>query len=704
MRWTTAVLVSFLLCVFAAELLLSVRQNSQTFDENNHLYAGYSYWKRGDFGINPEHPPLVKLVAALPLLPLGLPVQPPPDIYFRAAGGKGGVQFLYSHDADALLFRARAGASAFALALALLVFFAAREMFGRLAAIFALVIFILEPVILGHGPLVTTDVGLAACMFAAVYSFYRYVRHPSVSGLILCGITTGLTLAAKHSGLIVFPILLLLALTDIVLRRVGSEGPAADQEASALRHDALTMAGALAGIAAISIAVLWSFYGFRYAARPAAAQITPPTAVFLHSLETNAAQGRGFPAAYHPAQAKTIGFFEKHHLLPEAYLYGLTDIAVLTQQGRPIFLFGKLYPQGRWFYFPAAFAIKSSIALLALLLFLIWAKDIRRVQFRREVIFLALPPVAYFAVAMNSKMQMGIRHIMPVYPFLIVLAGVAAWSVSQRSRRWAYAMAVLLAFDAVASLRTFPNYLPYSNEFWGGGSKTHELLSDSNVGWMSGLRTMQQYVSEHHISHCWFAYDGPQDPAYYHIPCAPLPTLFAMIARPHQVQPIPEHIDGPLFFSSEALDGFDFGPEGMNPYQQFTKRKPDALLTGEILVFNGRFDVTKPAALSHYIAARSLSMSGNSDRAILEGKAASALDPNLRSAHELLASLYFKNKQMDEARSEYQSALHVYDTIEPEFQRTVLGPPGNPFSMNMNAAVAPTGQLMKANTSVVESH
>src|SRR5690242_5016590 len=123
MRWTTAAVV-LLLAVFAGELLLSVRQNSQTFDESNHLYAGYSYWKRGDFGINPEHPPLVKLVASLPLIPLRLPVQPPPDIFFRAAGGAGGTQFLYSHDADALLFRARAAASLFAFTLALLVFFA----------------------------------------------------------------------------------------------------------------------------------------------------------------------------------------------------------------------------------------------------------------------------------------------------------------------------------------------------------------------------------------------------------------------------------------------------------------------------------------------------------------------------------------------------------------------------------------------------
>jgi dolichyl-phosphate-mannose--protein O-mannosyl transferase len=383
----TSVLVGLLLAIFVAELLFSVRQNSQTFDESNHLYAGYSYWKRGDFGINPEHPPFVKLVAALPLLPLRLAVQPPPNIFFRAAGGAGGQKFLYSHDADSLLFRARAGASVFAFALGLLVFFAAREMFGEKAAILALLVFILEPVIIGNGALVTTDIGVAACLFGAVYSFYRYVRRPSVLGLIICGVASGLTLASKHSGLILFPTLLALAIAELVFSSGRLQLSGTSRDSRSLRTDVARMAGTLAAVSAISILVLWSFYGFRYAARPANGQMIPATAAFLHSLETNVAPGRGVAAVHHPLQAKVIGFFETHHLLPEAYLYGLTDIAALTERGRPIFLLGKVYPQARWFYFPTAFSIKSSLALMLLLTLLIWTKEIRRTDLRREVLF-----------------------------------------------------------------------------------------------------------------------------------------------------------------------------------------------------------------------------------------------------------------------------------------------------------------------------
>lgn len=677
MRWTTA-LVALLLAAFAAELLCSVHGQTQTFDESAHLYAGYSYWKRADFGVNPEHPPLVKLVAALPLLPTQIPVQPAPNIWFRAASGAGGNAFLYSHDAGALLFRARAAASIFALALGLFVFFAGREMFSPGAGLLALTILILEPVILAHGALVTTDVGLTACMFGAVYFFYRFVRRPSLVRLVVCGLTTGLTLAAKHSGLIVLLLLVVLAGLELFLR-CGGDVNENSSGAAVPPLTVLRMAGALTAIAAISFFVLWSFYGFRYAARPSNGQLIPPTAVFLQSLDSNTPGIGPGQGVHRPAQALVIGFLEHHRLLPEAYLYGLTDIVILTQQGRTSFVLGKLYPTGRWFFFPVAFAVKTSLALLVLLILLIWVKDLRRVEYRRAVLFMAFPALIYFAVAVNSKLEVGIRHVLPIYPFLIVLAGFGAWSLAHRSRRWACAVIIILIFGAVSSLRAFPNYLPYSNELWGGSSHTHEFLSDSDVGWSSGLKTVYQYVAEHHLTRCWFAYDGPVDPAYYHIPCAPLPTFFSSIMRPRQQPAVPEEIQGPVLISSEVLVGSDFGPGRMNPYEQFIHLRPSAVLQGEVFVFDGSIHVPRAAALSHFILARGLANSGNTDQAILEAKAAEALDPDFRSTHELLASLYYERKQTDLARAEYDASVQIYRTIEPDFQQ-LSGLPQNPFS------------------------
>ena len=157
-KWIVAGIV-VLMAILECELLFSVRQNSQTFDESAHIYSGYSYWKSRDFGINPEHPPLIKLEATLPLLPTGIAVPPPLPINFRAASAAGGARFLYSNDADSLLFKARAAVSVFALTCALLVFLAAYEMFGAGAGLIALLVLVFEPNILANGALVGTDMG-----------------------------------------------------------------------------------------------------------------------------------------------------------------------------------------------------------------------------------------------------------------------------------------------------------------------------------------------------------------------------------------------------------------------------------------------------------------------------------------------------------------------------------------------------------------
>lgn len=687
MRWTSAVVV-LLLAVFGAELFLSIRQESQTLNEGAFIYAGYSYWKLGDFGINPEEPPLVKLVATLPLLPLGLPVPPALNIHYRIAPLIGGLQFLYSRDAGALLFRARVAASFFAFALAPLVFFATREMFGPGAALISLLIFVLEPVILANGALVTTDMGLSACFFAVVYFFYRYLRRPSMLRLLPCCIITGLAFAAKLSAVVIVPIVLVvLAAVELALERGHAMAPEQAQGAKPFRVAILRLASALAVIAAVSVAVLWSCYAFRYAARPNQRPMVPTTAVLLDQLGHTAVRspGPGTPTGEGaPGRARVIGVLEHYHLLPEAYLYGLTDVAMTTGRGRPMFLLGKLYPRGHWFYFPAAFLIKTSLALMALLVLMFWTGNLRRPESRRSVLFIAVPPLLFFAAAMQSKLTIGIRHVLPIYAFLIVLAGAGAWSLIRQSRRWMYVVAVILAFDAFSSLRAFPQYLPYSNEIAGGPSNTYKLLSNANLAWGSGMKAVAKYIAAHNITKCWIADDSVVDPEYYHIPCRPLPTLFPSSLRPNQQQTVPEEINGPVLIQSEALIGWDHGPGAMNAYDQFDHLKPDAVLWGEVMVYNGSFQVPKIAALSHFAIAKNLANYGRFGQAIPEAETASNLDPTFRPAHELLVSLYVKTGQMDKAQAEYQTALNLYQTLQPEFQK-IVGPPQCPFAADISS-------------------
>lgn len=657
--WTIAAVVS-LLVILAAELLLSVRRESPTIDESGHLYAGYSYWKRGDFGVSPDHPPLVRLIAALPLLPLGLPVLPPPNTYFQPAANLGGVRFLYSNDAGNILFRARAAVSILALCLALLVFAAGNEMFGTGAGLFALALFAFEPNILGHGPLVTTDMGATCGVFAAVYSFYRYCKQPSVLRLLVCGLAAGLALAAKHSTVLIVPMFVLLAVTEIARRRGAETGTPETRGRQTLR-----LLGCLAAIAVTAVTVLWACYGFRYKARPSGLEMIPPAATFVQILDRSAG-------------GTVIQFLERQRWLPEAYLYGLTSVAVGGQNGREAFLLGRLYPKGRWFYFPTAFVIKSTLGFLLLLALLVAARGIRLPALRREIFFIAAPPIVWFAVAMTSKLDIGIRHVLPVYPFLIVFAGAVAWMLIRQSRRWAYVAAVLLAFHTVSSLKAFPDYLPYSNEIWGGSSNTHKYLADSNVGWGGGLKALKDYVSTRHIAKCWFAYDGFGDPGYYQIPCSPLPTrLRQELGRRQEV--VPEEIQGPVFISSLTATGFDWGPEDMNPYNQFADLPPSAVLQGEILVFDGTFHVPKVSGMSHFLAANRLFAAGQPDEALLEAQAAAQLDPQFLPVHEMIAYLCAQKQEWEEAYRAYQTAMHLYQTVHPEFVQ-LAPPPRNPLS------------------------
>jgi dolichyl-phosphate-mannose--protein O-mannosyl transferase len=195
-QWRTmyAIACAVLLSVLAAELLLSTRQLSQTFDEAAHLYAGYQHWRAHDYGVNPEHPPLVKLAAAAPLLPMHL-VQPhPPNPFFMAEEYIGGEQLMAGNNREQLLSRGRTAAALFTLLLALLVFFAAYEMFGPVAGLLALLLFTFEPTLLAHGALITTDMGVAAFVFAAVYAFYRYLKRPGWGRGLVFAVALGLAL------------------------------------------------------------------------------------------------------------------------------------------------------------------------------------------------------------------------------------------------------------------------------------------------------------------------------------------------------------------------------------------------------------------------------------------------------------------------------------------------------------------------------
>ena len=271
---------ALLIAIFWLQLALSVHRNSFTWDEDDHIYSGYMSWKHADFGLNPEHPPLVKLVAALPLLHLPIKMPALQNRFFKLEGFLGGKEFFFNNDADAMLFRARLAVSFFAVLLAALVFLAAKEMFGPWAGFIALALLAFDPNFLAHGAVVGTDIGLSCFLFASIYAFYRYVKAPSAWRLILAGLATGLAISSKHTAVLVFPMLAMLAVCELFLRENTSASTGRQPKGKC----ALRLAGALVLITVISVGVLWAFYGFRYAARPAGLTLNPPLSDFVKGL------------------------------------------------------------------------------------------------------------------------------------------------------------------------------------------------------------------------------------------------------------------------------------------------------------------------------------------------------------------------------------------------------------------------------------
>jgi hypothetical protein len=509
----------FLLVVLGLQLFFSVRRESQTWDEANHIFTGYRTWTHADFGLNPEHPPLVKLLATVPLLRSNLKSPALEERFFKEDAFLRGKEFLYQNDPEKILARTRTVAATLTLLAALVLFCATREMFGTGSAFIALTLLTFDPNFLAHGALITTDVGLTCFMLLSVYMFYRYLKSPTALRLIAAGVAVGLVLAVKHTGLLVLPILFLLTICELFLggRRESISRPLRRKSILTtsrlfVSRQLLNLFGSFALIAAIGLVVLWSFYGFRYAARPEGLQLNPPLAEYVKGLE--------------PREAWPISTAARFHVLPESYLYGLADVR-LTANYYTSYVLGKVYPHGVWFYFPVAFLVKSTVGVLALLLLSFGVVAIRRMTHWREIVFLLVPVIFYLIVALTVGMNIGVRHIIVVYAFLYALIGGATWALIRTSRRWAYVVVVFLLVHAASSVKAFPNYIPYANELWGGPSQTHKYLTDSNSDWGQQLKSIKQYLDQRGVKDCWFLYfaEGVAEPSYYGIPCKPLPTI-----------------------------------------------------------------------------------------------------------------------------------------------------------------------------------
>jgi hypothetical protein len=412
---------------------------------------------------------------------------------------------------------------------------------------------------------------------------------------------TGLALCLKHSTILLAAILPAILLVDAFLAE------------RAVRLSTLWRnLGALLAVMIMALVVLWGMYGFRYASRPNDAK--PWTAAGLNS-------------AHGAVATRIIPAMERRHLLPQAYLIGLQDVLVESDVGKRMFILGRIYPTGRWFYFPTAATIKFTLSTLLLVLVSACAAGFWR-RHKREAVFLLTPTAILFASAMMYTINLGIRHILPVLPFLAIYASAGTWSVVH-DRKWPkIGLLALLFFHAASSLHAFPNYLSYSNEAWGGPANTYKYLSDSNVDMGQALKMAHEYVEQAGPSDCWMLQPYNLMTSDYDIPC-----------RDVNAEIPPQYFTGRLIVSSILVDrimGF-YGPKTADVFKGM---QPKAQLGGSALfVYEGSFDLTPMVSAERLKLAR-----GRGPRepmfAIDTGRQVLLFDPQNHLAHAVMCYAY----------------------------------------------------------------
>ena len=640
-----ALCVTALLLVFALELVHVARVYSANWDEAHHLYDGYNIWTRHDYRLNAEVPPLVKLTAALPLLPMHLQVPAHQGNSQATNAFLDGRAFVFGNGGDRVLFPARMACMLFTLLLAWLLYTAARSIFGTPAALIALTLFIFDPNVLAHGALVSTDLGSACFLFAGVYAFYRYGQAPSPARLATAGVVAGLAMVTKFTGIFLAPMLLLLAVAEALLAR-----------------SLPILAKRLAACAAILLCawlVIWGFYGFRYAAAPQGLALSPPLQPYIQSMPSS-------------KDAAKLTLVARHHLLPEAYLWGLANTKK-TEWEFTSYFFGRIYRHGPWQYFPAAFLIKSTLPLLILLVltpFLWFAAPHRRA---RELCFLLIPVGLYFAVVTTSHFDIGARHLLPIYPFLYVLAGAAAANALRRSTPWAVAIGVLLAWQITTSVRVAPAYMAYGNEAWGGPLRVHRYLSDANVDWGQQLKAVKLYLDKNHITDCWFVYfpDGAVQPSDYGVHCRRLPTPSGLFWLNLPMQ-VPPEIEGTVLISESDLEGVESGDGALNPYESFRSLKPAAVIEDGVYVYQGRFAIPLASAWVDVRRSGELAKAGQPAAALAIAEQAVQLAAGSAFTQLNLADTLAAQGQWPEALQHYQLADQAARTVRPDLQEDLF--------------------------------
>jgi len=498
MRLPPSVIAGVLLLLFVAHALSASLIKTPTYDEPVHLGAGLSYLRTREFKVNLQHPPLLKELAALPLVLVGvrwpvpaaawatLPSPAPPDVQWQL-----GNAVLFANDPARVLFWSRLPMIVLTALLGWTLWAWGRAMLGATAGLGALFIFAFDPGLLAHGALVTTDTGCAVFSTLSLFALWRYLRARTPARLLACGVALGAALAAKFSSVLLLPLIAML-----LLFAVRATAASADRATS---RDA-TAAGAVPVDGDLGRRMMGA--GAALLALVAVAAIV----VAVTYLGRN----------------------------PRLYVEGLRLVNADHNPDYWPYMAGQFQPRF-WSYYLVVYLLKEPIPSIVLAGVGAWAVFRRGAVTALDRAFLVVPPLAFAGAYTVLSHDLGLRYLIPALPFLHLLGGAGLAALLQRGSRARALGLVLAAWLGLGSLGIYPDHLSYFNEAacalaaparigLDAGTRCGPYwLDDSNVDWGQSLGQLAVWLAQHPSpTPVRLAYFGSIPPERYGVRAEPL--------------------------------------------------------------------------------------------------------------------------------------------------------------------------------------
>lgn len=522
-----------LLLVFAALAAAGVVQKSPTYDETHYLGVGRYVLTHGRWDLPDviRHPPLSSVIHGLPLLWVDIPE----DIWKERDAYVRGQKIMALGQNDRLLNVCRLAILPMGMLLGWIVFLWSRALYGTIGGLLSLTLFCFCPNILAHAPLITPDMTLSAMTVLSLYRLWRFARAPSRPNLFWAGLALGLALLAKHTALLLIPILMA---ADLAYRwRTGQivwRKPATLWRAG--RH--------WPGILLMTFVLVWMTFGF------GVGELTLPS-------------GAKIPMFAVP------------------YFQDVVFQWIQSRAPHSFFLMGMYSTEGWWYYYLVALLIKLPLGTLILAMGL-WP-FCRKIGGRSDEIFLIAPFILLLIhFSFFSTLDCGVRYLLPVYPLILVWIGRYAGAV-QGSRMARIVVSLLVGWVVGASLWVWPHELAYFNELAGGPSQGYHWLGDSNLDWGQDLKGLKRFMSKRGIKRVRLSYFGTADPAHYGIDYEYLPSANSPLREPPPL-PAGEQRSPIVAISAYQYQAIDF--ENKDAYAFFHSYEPNDLIGYSILVYD----------------------------------------------------------------------------------------------------------------------